>query len=548
MAFNISYVYRAVDRFTPAANRIRRSVQSTTTQTQALGRTMAAAEVRTNSLNRALGGMGTRVLALGTAIAGATGVKALVDFDHSMSKVLAVSGATESQFIAMRQVAKDLGATTVFSASQAAGGMEFLARAGFKANEVIAAMPGVLDLASSGAIDLATAADIASNVMSGFNMEASQSNKVADLMATITANANTNIQQLGNAMKFVGPIAVGMNQSIEGTTAALGALADAGLQGSMGGTGLRMVLIGLSKPSKQFRNHLVRMGVDLKKINPETNKLVDIMKELEKANLTTSQAIRVFGARGAPAFQVLSNNIPKIDHLNDALENSEGAAKRMADIMRDNLKGASIEAISAFEGLIITIGDMGLTKSLRGLAVTLTSITRGFQFFINTYPKFTALIGISIAVILAAKAALILGTIALKGYVAALIIARNAQLLFNMAMMANPLGVIIGLLAIATAAWFAFRDSIGAAIDSFLALFNMQMPDWLRKVFGMDGVNITANQGSGDMGIVAGTPAMAGRLDGTINVNAPQGVVGSVTSKVSGAKGNLGMSLPAGAY
>jgi len=565
MAFNISYIYQAIDKFTPIANRINNSVERTQKKFKRLKDQMDRTNRIMGRFGNTLNSVKSRLIGLGTAMAGAVGVKALVDFDAAMSKVLAVSGSTNKEFKDMRLLAKDLGATTVFSASQAASGMEFLARAGFSASTIIKAMPSVLDLAASSSLDLATAADITSNIMTGFGIEASKTNKIADLMATINASANTNVQQLGDAMKFVGPIAAAMGQSIEQTASALGALSDAGLQGAMAGTGLRRVLSELGSPTKAISKALAAVGVNLRKINPETNDLITILKELAKANLTASDALKIFGDRGGPAFTVLVKNIPKIERLNQKLSNSSGAAKKMATIMRNNLLGAAKETLSAFEGLIITIGDLGLTGALRNLAGALTFISRIFNTFFEKFPKFTKFIATFVSILITAK-------IATLAWAGAMKLATIATLAFNTALFANPFRLIaVGIIA-AISGLIIFKKEIGGLVQSFLGLFDLQMPQWLKHLFGIEGfkINIAADElrdaasiaiagGTGainktialnqlddtaGIGIAAREVITRNRLDGNININAPAGVVSSFDARTSGVTmGNLGLNL-----
>lgn len=526
MAFNISYVYHAIDKFTPVANKINRSVERTRTKFRRLKKQMDKTSKSSSQFGNAMGSVRSRVLALGAALTAGVGVKALVDFGAAMSKVKAVSGATNKEFKGMRMVAKELGATTVFSASQAASGMEFLSRAGFDASEIIKSMPAVLDLAASSALDLATAADITSNIMTGFGISASETNKVADIMATINASANTNVQQLGDAMKFVGPIANKMGQSIEVTAAAMGALSDAGLQGSMAGTGLRKVLSTLASPSKSVSNGLAALGVDLRKINPETNDLVTVLKELEKANLTAGNALQIFGERGGPAFSVLIDNIPKVEKLTAKLNKSAGAAKRMADIMRDNLLGAGKEAISAFEGLIITLGDLGLTRTLKNVSESITFVTRNIGKLVENFPNTIKFIALFISL-------LVTGKLALLAWAAAAKIATVATLSISV-----PVIALIGFLTTAL-------TLIDKVKNDFAAL---QAGEHVRKTIQGDIERMQADTALrlSKKGVAAGGGA-SGEMNGKIVVEAASGSkVNSATSSINGVGGNLGVSMAGG--
>ncbi len=542
MAFNISYVYQAVDRFTAVANRINKSVTRTKEKFRKLGNQMDTAGRKARKLEGVLGSVKGRIVAMGAALVGVVGVKALISFDKEMSNVMAKSGATAKEFKALRDEAKRLGATTIFSASEIAGGMTFLAKAGFSSQKILASIVDVQNLAASSGIDMATAGNIVSNVMSGMGIKAKDLAGAVDTLAAATAGSNIDIMSVGQGMKFVGGAASSLNQSLKQTVASLGVLGDAGLEGGMAGRNLRIILLKLANLPPKISGGLQRMGVDLKKINPVTSDLVTIFDEFSKAGLSVAQAQQLVGVEAFTAFSILTKNSKKVADITKALNKSAGSAKRMADIMKNNLAGGITEAISAFEGLIITIGDLGLTTALRGLAAVLTGITRTLQGFISTFPRLTALIGLSIAALIGMKLVLIGSASAMKLYVAGMAIARTATILFNAALFANPLGVLIGLAALAVAGFLAFRGAIGETINSFLGLFGLSMPEWLNRVFGMASTTINHEIGGGASG-VATQSSSNNRLDGTIVVEATQGTTVKGTSSKTSSGGNLGMSM-----
>src|SRR5690625_1098487 len=195
------------------------------------------------------------LVGVGTAAA-ITGAK----FQRQMSTVGAVSGATGTEIEAMSNKAREMGATTMFSATEAGEGMEYLARAGYNTDEVLTSIPSVLDLAAAGAVDLGSAADITSNILSGFGMEASETAKVADILALASARSNVDVQGLGEAFKYVAPVAAMSGQSVESTTAAIGLLGDAGIQGGQAGRMLRSGLVSLLAPSDQAAALMKELG------------------------------------------------------------------------------------------------------------------------------------------------------------------------------------------------------------------------------------------------------------------------------------------------
>ena len=206
-----------IERQTNPWNRLSENLDNTGQKLQTIGRGMS-------SFGRT---MSMRVTAPILGVAGAA-LKVGMDFEEGMSKVQAISGATGEDFNNLREQARELGATTRFSATEAASGMEYLAMAGFETNEIMSAMPGLLDLAASSGMDLGRAADIASNIISGFNMEADEAGRVADVLAKGASTANTSVEQLGGAMKYAAPVASTLGLEMEGLTASVGFMSDAG--------------------------------------------------------------------------------------------------------------------------------------------------------------------------------------------------------------------------------------------------------------------------------------------------------------------------------
>lgn len=320
---------------------------------------------------------------LGAGAGIVSSVRLLADFSQSMSTVEAITGATATQMAALTEEAKRLGSSTRFSASEAAEGMIFLARAGFTAEESLQAVEGTLQLALSGALDLATAADIASNVLTSFRLEVEETARVVDVLALAANSSNTNVMQLGNGLKLVAPIAAGVNVSLEETTAAIGALSDAGLQGTLAGTGLRRVISELESPASKTVSILRDLGLTTDDVKISQVGLVSALEKLADAGLDTGTALELFGDRGGPAFEVLSNAIPRVKELTESLQNAEGTANRVANTMDDNLNGALLSVKSAFQGLVLEIGEGGslevLETSANGLASALRFLSEEME-------------------------------------------------------------------------------------------------------------------------------------------------------------------------
>ena len=182
-------------------------------------------------------------------------------YDKAIRSVQAKTGATGEQMEALSNQAREMGRTMVHSATDAAEGQAFLAQAGFDVNEVMSALPGTLNLATAGGLGLARAADIASNVLTGFNLNVSEADRVADVLALTANSTNTNVMQMGDAMKFAASVAAAADADFEETAAAIGLLANAGFQGTMGGTALRGAMSKLLNPTKAAQKILDKLGI-----------------------------------------------------------------------------------------------------------------------------------------------------------------------------------------------------------------------------------------------------------------------------------------------
>jgi TP901 family phage tail tape measure protein len=328
--------------------------------------------------------------ALGAIVSLGSAVRVIAEFETSMSRLGAVSRATGGELEALRDIAKDLGSTTEFSASQAADGLNFLAMAGFNATEAMAAIPSVLDLATASGLGLAEAADTASNIMSGFGIAAADAAEVADVLAAASTRANTTVGQLGAAMSTVAPIASALDMSLEDTAAAIGVLSDAGIQGERAGTGLRGVLASLAGPTTQAEAVLRGLGLTIADVDPATNELSVVMARLGAAGLSTADAMTLFGREAASGALVLIDGAQRVGDFGDELERADGAAGDMAKTMRDNLGGDLKGAMSAAQGLAIALGDAGLTAIIRAVVQTISGLLRGITGLVDGFAKMSA--------------------------------------------------------------------------------------------------------------------------------------------------------------
>lgn len=322
----------------------------------------------------------TPIVSLGAAAA-TVGTK----FESAMSRVQAISGATGSELEALTDQAMDLGSSTAFSASEVASGMENLASAGFTVEEIMGAMPGLLDLAASSGADLGTASEIAASAIRGFGLEADSAGHVADVFAEAAARTNAQTEDMGEAMKYVAPVANAMGQSLEETAAAIGIMSDAGIKGSQAGTALRGALSRLSKPTDAMTATMDRLGLSFFDAQGNMLPLNGIIKELEEgtAGLTQEQKnqaiVTLFGQNALSGMLALiDRGSDDLTALTESFENADGAAAEMAETMMDNTKGSIEEMMGALETLAINISQI-LAPVIRDAAEWLSNLINKFN-------------------------------------------------------------------------------------------------------------------------------------------------------------------------
>ena len=348
----------------------------------------------TNSVNTRVGALGNTANAVGSSLSkyvtlpilgiGAAALKMSTQFDAQMSRVQSVAGATTSQMKALHDQALSLGATTAFSASEAAEGMENLASAGFTVNEITKAMPGMLDLAAASGEDLANSADIAASTLRGFGLAASDAGHVADVLAKNANVTNAAVADTGEAMKYVAPVAHSMGLSLEEVTAAIGEMANQGIKGSQAGTTIRSALISLAKPSKQAAELMQSISFNAFDAKGNMLPLNQIITNLQKSmkGMTKEQQANtlatIFGTEAMSGMQILVNQGPaSLQKLTKELQNSTGAATEAAKINQDNLKDSLDGLSGAFETLGIKIGETA-TPQLRNLVDWFANVVTAF--------------------------------------------------------------------------------------------------------------------------------------------------------------------------
>ncbi|QIC16486.1 phage tail tape measure protein [Providencia vermicola] len=377
---------------------ISRTTQQLQRQEQQLRRSAEQERRMANARSSYQSTMGTRnkIAGAGAAMA-ATGVgmgyaakKVLApgyDFEVGMSKVQALTRLDKDSddYKALRNQARDLGATTAFTANEVAQGQAFYAMAGFKPDQIQNAMKGTLAMSLAGDIDLATTADIGSNILTGFKLNSNEMNRVSDALVATFTRSNTNLTMLGDTMKYVAPVASGLGVDLETAAVAAGKLGDAGIQGSMAGTSLRSILGRLAEPPKQAADALKQLGIQTRDAKGNLRELPAILAELDKKTkkMGTAQRAGLFKhIAGEEAFSALSVLVDKsgsgeLQSMIAEIKAAKGEAEKVSKTMTDNLDGDLKNLTSAYEDVGIQIFG-GADSPLREIAKSVTSLISRF--------------------------------------------------------------------------------------------------------------------------------------------------------------------------
>lgn len=414
------------------------------------------------------------LLAVGTLM-----IKTTADFDASMSKVAAVSGATGQQFDALRQKARDLGATTKFSASEAADAMNYMAMAGWKTEDMLEGVEGILNLAAASGTDLATTSDIVTDALTAFGQSAKESGRLADIMAAASSNANTNVQMMGETFKYVAPVAGSLGITMEDTALAIGLMANAGIKSSQAGTTLRQGLNNLVKPTAGAQAAMEQYGITLvENADGSVNfreTLIGLREGLGGLTQTeqAAAAASIFGARSMSGWlAVINASDDDFEKLATAIDNSAGTAKSMAEIMQDNLAGQITILKSQLQELAISFGDIMMPAIRKGVAwlqkqveafskldtstkkaiIRFAALAAAIGPVLTITGKFTSGIGKIVSTVGNLLVKIGATTAATAAQAAATEGATVAQTGLNAAMLAAPVGIAAAIIGIATAA------------------------------------------------------------------------------------------------
>lgn len=318
---------------------------------------------------------------IGASFGVAESVNSFQDFESMMSQVKAISGATGQAFDDLTAKAQEMGATTKFTATESAEAFNYMAMAGWKPQQMIDGISGIMSLAAASGEDLGTTSDIVTDALTAFGLQAGDAGHFADVLAQASANANTNVSMLGESFKYVAPVAGAMNYSVEDTSLALGLMANASIKGSMAGTALKTSLANMAAPTDSMAAAMDKYGISLtdsegnmKSLRGVIDNLRGSLGGLSETEQTAAAASTIFGKEAmAGMLAIINASEEDYNKLSTAIGNSKDAAEGMADTMLDNLKGSFTLMQSAIEGTENAFGKR-LSPYLRGIAGGITDM------------------------------------------------------------------------------------------------------------------------------------------------------------------------------
>lgn len=470
-----------------------------------------------------VGGTLTKSVTLPIAGLGATITAVTANFESSMSKVAAIAGldTTGEEFDALSEKAKEMGAKTKFSASEAADAFTYMAMAGWKTEAMLDGIDGIMQLAAASGEDLALTSDIVTDALTAFGLQAKDSAHFSDVLAAASNNANTNVSMLGESFKYVAPVAGSLGYSVEDTSIALGLMANSGIKASQAGTALRTVLTNMAKPTDDMQYAMDALGVSLTDSEGNMNSLMDIMKQLragfkggqitQEEYMATYQklteewksgtldtkayaqqlnqlrvqldgtteaeqaelAAMLAGKEGMSGLLAIVNSSDEdFQKLSDSIYAADGTAAKMAETMQDNLSGQITILKSALEGLAISFGEIlipYLTKAVQWLTQVIdkfNSMDEGTKKVIVVISTIAAAIGPVLLIVgkLASSISSIISLIGGTGGLGAIITALT-----------GPLGIVLAAVTAFVAAWVTdfggIREKTAAIFESIKTIF-----------------------------------------------------------------------------
>lgn len=377
----------------------------------------ASATDKTTALSSAMTSVGktlTKSVTLPLVGIGTAAVATTAKFDSSMSNLQAISGATGTEIDSLRDKAKEMGAKTKFSASEAADAFTYMAMAGWKTGDMLDGIEGIMNLAAASGEDLASTSDIVTDALTAFGLSASDSGHFADVLAAASNNANTNVSMLGESFKYVAPVAGALGYSVEDVSVALGLMANSGIKASQAGTSLRSSLTRMLKPTKTMTSYMQQLGImtqdgvvtamvntdgSMKPLSETMTILRDKFKGLTKAQ-QAEYAAAIFGQESMAGMLAIINASDKdFDKLTESINNAGGTAQNMADTQLNNLSGQLTILKSTLESIAISIGEIlmpyvrDFVSGLQSVAEWLNNASDSQKRFAVTVAAIAAAIG-----------------------------------------------------------------------------------------------------------------------------------------------------------
>lgn len=487
---NVSMIMRLVDRVTGPHRAVINSVRQIGGAVDGAGAGMIA---RANAMDHSIRAQKASLGASAIETAGWAGamyaaIRPAVEFEAAMDRVGAVGRMGDEELQRVIATARELGGSTNWKASEVAEGMQFLAMTGFDTNQIIATMPGLLDLASAAALDLGQTSDIASNILSGFRLEASEMGRVSDVLTNSFTGANIDLTMLGETMKYVASTAREAGLSVEETAAMAGLLGDAGIQGSMGGTALRAIISRLAGPTGGAAAALKKLGIETADASGNLRSVPDILAEMHAAmdGLGSAERINlsktIFGEEASNSGMILMLNAAsgKLGEFTQEMY-ATGSAARVAAEQNDNVLGMIKQIGSVVEAISITVSTVFL-PSIREIGDTIKPMLEKVNAWAEANPELVKSIGQLAVGLVAARVAMMgmqYGVLTLLQPLVGLV-RISGVLLRGLGLMAslNPFGLIA---LSAVAAWYVIRANWGQITEWFTAKI-----DAVRAAFDVD--------------------------------------------------------------
>ena len=375
-----SVLLEAKDKISPILSTIKGGLTSFGRKTWSV--TMKAVDLATAPIRGVINLLKNPILQVGAVLGVSIELKDTIDtykdFEAAMSQVKAVSGATGSEFDKLTAKAKEMGATTKFTATQSAEAFNYMAMAGWDSQQMLDGIEGILNLAAASGEDLGTTSDIVTDALTAFGLKASDAAHFSDVLAQSAASANTNVSMMGESFKYVAPIAGAMKYSVEDTSLALGLMANASVKGSMAGTSLKTALANMAAPTDKMATAMKKYGISLTDSNGNMKTLKGVLDNLRSSlgglseTEKTAAASTIFGKEAMSGMLAIINATESdYNKLAESINNADGAASKMSDTMLDNLEGSITLLQSAMDGVKISFGER-LSPYVRGIADWLT--------------------------------------------------------------------------------------------------------------------------------------------------------------------------------